>query len=202
VSQSTVMKKTLSITKTKHGWLDVMQFVEGIEGYRDLRARAVDRELPGVSRRVWFAGRDDLIAMKRATGRPQDLVDVDRLESGRKANPKNLRFIAAGESSDVPADAARWGSISRLIWHNMVMARRQTLIQLDDARIAALDQRAAASGRSRSDLIREAVDLLLGTGDEAAIDAAIVAGYKRDPAPDQDPWTLRGALAAIRAEPW
>ncbi|TMK34511.1 MAG: ribbon-helix-helix protein, CopG family, partial [Actinobacteria bacterium] len=49
------------------------------------------------------------------------------------------------------------GSISRLIWHNMVMARRQTLIQLDDARIAALDQRAAASGRSRSDLIREAV---------------------------------------------
>lgn len=84
----------------------------------------------------------------------------------------------------------------------MVMTRRQTLIQLDDARIAALDQRAAASGRSRSDLIREAVDLLLGTGDEAAIDAAIVAGYERDPAPEQDPWTLGGALAAIRAEPW
>ena len=41
------------------------------------------------------------------------------------------------------------------------MARRQTLIQLDDARLAALDERAAASGRSRSDLIREAIDLLL-----------------------------------------
>src|SRR5947209_10615241 len=101
------------------------------------------------------------------------------------------------------APSPRPAAIRRMpIWHNMVMARRQTLIQLDDARIAALDQRAAASGRSRSDLIREAVDLLLGTGDEAAIDAAIVAGYKRDPAPDQDPWTLRGALAAIRAEPW
>jgi len=103
---------------------------------------------------------------------------------------------------DPTTSGARHWEHLRLIWHNMVMARRQTLIQLDDARIAALDQRAAASGRSRSDLIREAVDLLLGTGDEAAIDAAIVAGYKRDPAPDQDPWTLRGALAAIRAEPW
>ena len=84
----------------------------------------------------------------------------------------------------------------------MAMARRQTLIQLDDARIAALDERAAASGRSRSDLIREAVDLLLGTGDAAAIDAAIVAGYERHPAPEQDAWALRGALAAISAEPW
>ncbi len=84
----------------------------------------------------------------------------------------------------------------------MAVARRQTLIQLDDARIAALDQRAAASGRSRSDLIREAIDLLLGTGDTAAIDAAIVAGYEHHPAPEQDAWTLQGALAAISAEPW
>lgn len=84
----------------------------------------------------------------------------------------------------------------------MAIARRQTLIQLDDARLAALDERAASSGRSRSDLIREAIDLLLGTGDAAAIDAAIVAGYDRSPAPKDDPWALEGALAVIRAEPW
>lgn len=82
------------------------------------------------------------------------------------------------------------------------MARRQTLIQLDDARLAALDERAASSGRSRSDLIREAIDLLLGTGNAAEIDAAILAGYERSPARQQDPWSLEGALAAIRAEPW
>jgi predicted transcriptional regulator len=84
----------------------------------------------------------------------------------------------------------------------MVIARRQTLIQLDDARLAALDQRAAASGRSRSELIREAIDLLLGTGDAAVVDAAIVAGYERRPAASQDPWALQGAVAAIKAEPW
>jgi hypothetical protein len=84
----------------------------------------------------------------------------------------------------------------------MVVARRQTLIQLDDARLAALDERAAASGRSRSDLVREAIDLLLGTGDAAAVDAAIVEGYERVPALERDLWALEGALGAIRAEPW
>ena len=81
------------------------------------------------------------------------------------------------------------------------MARRQTLIQLDDARLAALDERAAASGRSRSDLVREAIDLLLGTGGAAAIDAAIVAGYERRPQGD-DPWARAAVVAAIKAEPW
>jgi Arc/MetJ-type ribon-helix-helix transcriptional regulator len=84
----------------------------------------------------------------------------------------------------------------------MAVARRQTLIQLDDARLAALDQRAASSGRSRSDLVREAIDLLLETGDPAAIDAAIVDGYRRQPPPEHDAWSLAGALAAIKAEPW
>ena len=84
----------------------------------------------------------------------------------------------------------------------MAMARRQTLIQLDDARLAALDERAAASGRSRSDLVRQAIDLLLDTGNAAAIDAAIVEGYERVPPPERDPWAFAGAVAAIRAEPW
>jgi hypothetical protein len=84
----------------------------------------------------------------------------------------------------------------------MVMARRQTLIQLDDARISALDQRAASAGQSRSELIREAVDLLLGTGDAAAVDAAIVAGYERCPSGEVDAWALAGAIATIKAEPW
>ena len=84
----------------------------------------------------------------------------------------------------------------------MPVARRQTLIQLDDARLAALDERASASGRSRSDLVREAIDLLLATGDAAAIDAAIVAGYERTPAAERDPWAFQGAVAGIKDEPW
>jgi metal-responsive CopG/Arc/MetJ family transcriptional regulator len=76
------------------------------------------------------------------------------------------------------------------------------LVQLDDARLAALDERAAASGRSRSELIRDAIDVLLGTGDAAAIDAAIVAGYQRCPSSSDDAWARQSAVAAIKAEPW
>lgn len=105
------------------------------------------------------------------------------------------------ETMEYPQSAAPVPG-SDLIWHDMAMARRQTLIQLDDARLAALDERAASSGRSRSELVREAVDLLLDTGDPAAIDSAIVAGYQQRPAPEPDAWARAGAIAAIRAEPW
>jgi Arc/MetJ-type ribon-helix-helix transcriptional regulator len=84
----------------------------------------------------------------------------------------------------------------------MVVPRRQALIQLDDARISALDQRASSTGRSRSEVIREAVDLLLGTGDAANVDVAIVAGYAEHPAHEPDAWAHTGAVAAIKAEPW
>jgi metal-responsive CopG/Arc/MetJ family transcriptional regulator len=84
----------------------------------------------------------------------------------------------------------------------MVMARRQTLVQLDDARIAALDERAASEGLSRSQLIRQAVDLFLGTGDRAAIDREIVEGYRSQPPDEPDYWAVENAISAIKEEPW
>lgn len=84
----------------------------------------------------------------------------------------------------------------------MVIARRQTLLQLDDQRIAALDERAAATGVSRSEVVREAVDALLGRGEAAAVDAAIVAGYTAVPAPRPDAWAIARAVEQIAAEPW
>jgi predicted transcriptional regulator len=86
--------------------------------------------------------------------------------------------------------------------HNTTVAWRQTFIQLDDARLAALDDRAAASGRSRSELVREAIDLLLGTGDAAAIDAAIVEGYRKHPPGELDSLAEWSARASVAAEPW
>jgi hypothetical protein len=70
---------------TTYGRLDILQYVSGVEGYEPLRAHAVDLVNP-VAGRIWFAGRDDLIAMKRAAGRPQDLVDIDRIERQASRN--------------------------------------------------------------------------------------------------------------------
>jgi hypothetical protein len=65
--------------RTRYGRLDVMQFVAGIQGYDRLRRNAAEIDLADAGGSVLFAGRDDLVAMKSAAGRAQDLVDLEEL---------------------------------------------------------------------------------------------------------------------------
>ena len=81
------------------------------------------------------------------------------------------------------------------------MTRAQTLVQLTDELLAALDQHAATSGRSRSELIRDAIELYLTDELEKRVDRQIVRGYSRIPQED-DPWAEAMARESIAAEPW
>jgi len=83
----------------------------------------------------------------------------------------------------------------------MVMARTQTLVQLSDELLSQLDARSARDGRSRSDLIREAVSDFLASDRDAAIDRAIVEAYTRQPQEDLLD-SEAAAIALIAAEPW
>lgn len=47
--------------------------------FEGLRSRATEVELGDLT--VPIAGREDLLAFKRAAGRPQDLADIELLES-------------------------------------------------------------------------------------------------------------------------
>jgi hypothetical protein len=70
--------------RTAAGRVDVMQWVPGIDdGYRQLRPGAIGVDVPGVGR-VRFAGYDDLVTMKRTAGRPEDELDLLRLERARQ----------------------------------------------------------------------------------------------------------------------
>jgi len=62
---------------TSAGGLDFFNAVPGGVPYEDLRARALIVELSGLTIRI--AGRDDLIRMKQAAGRPQDIDDIAAL---------------------------------------------------------------------------------------------------------------------------
>jgi hypothetical protein len=62
---------------TSAGDLDLLNAALGAPPYADLRERAIDVEVRGTPIRI--ASLDDLIAMKRASGRPQDLRDIAEL---------------------------------------------------------------------------------------------------------------------------
>ncbi len=59
---------------TRHGELHVLRDVPGAPAYAELRSRALVVELNGIP--LAIAGLDDVIAMKRASGRPADLRDI------------------------------------------------------------------------------------------------------------------------------
>lgn len=64
---------------TAHGRLDVLTLPAHIGSFADVRARAHEISLGELS--IPIAHRDDLLTMKRAAGRPQDLADIRLLES-------------------------------------------------------------------------------------------------------------------------
>jgi metal-responsive CopG/Arc/MetJ family transcriptional regulator len=82
----------------------------------------------------------------------------------------------------------------------MVVARRQTLVQLSDTLLERLDRQRVREGRSRSEVIREAVERYLAADREAEVDRLIVEAYSRQP--PQDVWGEDAARRLIDAEPW
>ena len=77
------------------------------------------------------------------------------------------------------------------------------MVQLNDTLVAVLDQRAVETGRSRSDLIREAIERYYKEDIEAAIDRAMVEGYARVPDDDEfDGLAEMNAETLIGEEPW
>ena len=63
--------------QTDAGDLDLLGTPAGTDGYADLARTAVRTDLGGIE--VLVASADDLIRMKRAAGRPKDLIEVEVL---------------------------------------------------------------------------------------------------------------------------
>jgi Nucleotidyl transferase AbiEii toxin, Type IV TA system len=74
------LKRTRVLTlDTPIGLIDLLAQPDGAPHYHSLRERASRETIAGVE--VHVASLDDLIAMKKAAGRPKDLVAVEELEA-------------------------------------------------------------------------------------------------------------------------
>jgi metal-responsive CopG/Arc/MetJ family transcriptional regulator len=82
----------------------------------------------------------------------------------------------------------------------MAMARTQTLVQLSDELLERLDTYRAREGRSRSEVVREAIEQYLAADRRAEIDRQLVDAYTRQP--PEDVWGDQAAKTMIAAEPW
>ena len=71
--------------ETDLGRLDVVQGLEGIPPYSELRARATEADVLGA--RVAVCSAADLRAMKITAGRGQDLLDVENLDAALSDEP-------------------------------------------------------------------------------------------------------------------
>jgi predicted nucleotidyltransferase len=83
VPDARALRRTMILTlRTPEGDLDLLANPEGGARYEDMRERAEVVALDGVEIRI--VSLDDLLSMKRAAGRPQDVADVDALLTVRR----------------------------------------------------------------------------------------------------------------------
>jgi predicted nucleotidyltransferase len=80
--ERTLARTRLLTLDTDDGGLDLLADPPGAPAYEVMRDRADRVQLDGFV--VAVAALDDLLAMKRAAGRPQDLADVEALEVARR----------------------------------------------------------------------------------------------------------------------
>jgi len=78
VPDARTLKRTSILTlDTPLGGIDLLVDPDGADRYEAMRERALVVELGGVEFRVVSV--EDLLSMKRAAGRPQDVADIDAL---------------------------------------------------------------------------------------------------------------------------
>jgi predicted nucleotidyltransferase len=90
VADATTLRQTQILTlTTDDGELDLLVDPQGAPPYEALRRDADVLDLDGIEVRV--ASIDHLVAMKRAAGRAQDLLDVEALQIARRRRGRRRR---------------------------------------------------------------------------------------------------------------
>lgn len=88
VPDAWTLRRTMILTlDSDEGKLDLLVAPAGAPRYVLLRDRAIEVKLNGIT--VLVASLDDLEAMKRASGRPKDLIDLEEIEVIRRLRTRS-----------------------------------------------------------------------------------------------------------------
>jgi metal-responsive CopG/Arc/MetJ family transcriptional regulator len=83
----------------------------------------------------------------------------------------------------------------------MVVPREQVIVQFTPELLALLDEHVGTAGKSRSEVIRDAVQQYLEKLEEEEMDRRLVEGYTRIPQEDGPEWDF-SLRESIEEEPW
>jgi predicted nucleotidyltransferase len=70
------------VLSTRLGRLDVMQWIGEVPLWKDLSPRAIEDQIAGLP--IKIVSFDDLVKLKELAGRPEDLLDLQRLREARE----------------------------------------------------------------------------------------------------------------------
>lgn len=70
------------VLSTRLGRLDVMQWIGDAALWPDLEPHAIEDQVSGLT--IKIVGFDDLVRLKEMAGRPEDLIDLQRLQEARE----------------------------------------------------------------------------------------------------------------------
>jgi predicted nucleotidyltransferase len=90
VPDARTLRRTTTLTlDTPEGSIDLLVDPDGADRYEAMRERADIVDLDGIEIRV--VSLDDLLSMKRAAGRPQDIADIDALLTANRVRRRRDR---------------------------------------------------------------------------------------------------------------
>jgi hypothetical protein len=98
---------------TRYGKLDVLYRPDGSDRYADVKRRSLDTAIGG--QRVLVAERNDLVRMKLAAGRTDDLRDVANLTSSEQGTSREV-FVSMALTPDVDQEWARDLTVARVAY--------------------------------------------------------------------------------------
>jgi nucleotidyltransferase AbiEii toxin of type IV toxin-antitoxin system len=141
--------------QTRHGRLDLLYGPDGSDNYQRVKRRSVNRVVGG--RNVAVAGRDDLIRMKLAAGRRQDLDDVAELTPPHEARIKiRLAFMLAEPVDFEWAQAVLFSRLEHL--------DANAVVGVEGGRLTGELETAALRPEQAVQWAQALADRLLGTG--------------------------------------